>query len=62
MNTFKAAYLNNESDGSCGCVRLTFEDQSHLADEELVALAMIEAKSVGLDISEEQITVGEWTE
>ena len=62
MNTFKAAYLNNESDGSCGCVRLTFEDQSHLADEELVALAMIEAKNVGLEITEDQISVGEWTE
>ena len=62
MNTFKAAYLNNESDSSCGCVRLTFEDQSHLPDEELVALAMIEAKKVGLEISEDQISVGEWTE
>jgi hypothetical protein len=60
--TFKAAYIADDGSSTSGGLRLTSEDQSHLTDAELVAEAMKEAKNIGLEITEDEISVGDWTE
>lgn len=60
--TFKAACIADNGSSTSGGLRLTSEDQAHLTDEELLAEAMKEAKGIGLDVSEDDISIGDWTE
>lgn len=43
-------------------VRLTGEEQSAFADEDLIAAAELEVAKVGLDISTGDIIIQDWTE
>lgn len=60
--TFKAAYFVDGDSGTGGGLRLTSEDNAHLSDADLIAEAMHEAKMIDLEITEDQISVGDWTE
>lgn len=60
--TYKAAYIADDGSSSGGGLRLTSEDQSNLTDAALVSEAMKEAKSLGIEITEDDISVGDWTE
>lgn len=60
--TFKAAYLADDGSSTSGGMRLTSEDQAHMTDSELLAEAMKEAAAIGLEVSESDISIGDWTE
>lgn len=57
--TFRAAYIADDGSSTSGGLRLTTEEQSTLADDELIAEAMKEAEAVGLEISESDISIGD---
>ena len=59
MATYKAAYW---TDGKGAEIVLTRPEHAHLSDEELIAEALREAESAGLDLSDGEIVVGDWTE
>lgn len=61
-HTFKAAYIADDGSSTSGGMILTTQEESHLSDAELLASAMKEAVSIGLEISEKDISVGQWTE
>jgi Trk-type K+ transport system membrane component len=60
--TFKAAYIADDGSSTSGGIRLTTEEQAGLSDAELLDEAMKEAKNIGLEISQSDISVGDWTE
>ena len=60
--TFKAAYLADDGSSTSGGFLLTSQEQAHLSDSELLMEAMKEAEAIGLDVSESDITIGDWTE
>ena len=54
--TYRAAYW---TDGQSE-VRLTDEEMSHLSDDALMAAAVQEAESTGLEMGEGEILIAEW--
>ncbi len=61
-HTYRAAYIADDGSSTSGGLRLTTEDQSSLSDRELLAEAMKEADSIGIQVSESDINIGDWTE
>lgn len=58
-NTFRAAYwiaADSQAD-----VLLTSEEQKHLPDELLMAVAQSTAIDIGLEVGEGRIVIGEYT-
>lgn len=62
-HTYKAAYIPDNGSGTGGGIRLTTESAGiFCTDSELLAIAIKEAAIHGLEISENDIVIGDWTE
>lgn len=59
-NTFRAACLPETS--TTGAVCLTLTSDQHLNDRKLILLALAEARANGIDLTEDDIVIDNWTE
>lgn len=58
--TYRAAYWISEDRQAT--VRLTTKEQATMPDENLMTDAQDEAESIGLEIGDGSIEIGDWTE